>query len=90
MKQIEEIVKSLENWQKEDGPAKRSFILFCVDGIDGDKCKTAVLCDPVDLTASIARAMLEDKRIEFLIKGATVVASDFKEKFNKKKKKWNR
>lgn len=78
MKQIEEIVNSLEEWQ-EDGDAKRSFILFCVDGINGDKGITAVLGDPVDLTASITHAMIEDKRIEWVIRGATGVL-DIKQK----------
>lgn len=83
MKEIKEIVKSLEEWQKEDGPEKRSYILFCVDGIDGTNGKTAVLGDPVGLTASIAKAMLADKRIEGLIKGATVVF-DVQQKYDKK------
>lgn len=78
MKEIKEIVKSLEEWQ-EDGDAKRSFILFCVDGINGDKGITAVLGDPVYMTASIAHAMLEDKRIECMIKEATRVC-DIKQK----------
>lgn len=75
MKQIKEIIKSLDEWQKEDVPAMRSYVLFCVDGIDGDKGTTALLGNVVDLTASIALAMLEDKRIECLIKGATEVCN---------------
>lgn len=82
MKQIKEIVKSLDEWQK-DGDAKRSYILFCVDGINGDKGITAVLGNVVDLMTSIAKAMLADKRIECLIKGATVVF-DVKQKYDKK------
>lgn len=83
MKQIKEIVKSLEEWQKEDGPEKRSYILFCVDGIDGDECTTAVFGDTIDLTASIANTMLADKRIEGLIKGATVFC-DIQQGYDKK------
>lgn len=64
---------------KRRWPEKRSYILFCVDGIDGDKGITAVLGDPVDLTASIARVMLEDKRIAWLIRWATGVF-DIKQK----------
>lgn len=84
MKQIKEIVNSLEEWIKEDGDAKRSYILFCVDGIDGDKGVTAVLGDNIDLTASIADAMLAEKRIECLIKGATAVF-DVKQKYDKRR-----
>lgn len=85
MKQIEEIVNSLEEWQKEkeDGPEKRSYILFCVDGIDGDESTIAVFGETIDLTASIANAMLADKRIDGLIKGATVVC-DIKQRYDKK------
>lgn len=75
MKQIDEIVKSLVEWQKEDGPAKRSYLLFCVDGIDGDEYRTTMLGDIGSLGASIAQTMLADKRIECLIKGATEVCN---------------
>lgn len=48
MKQIKEIVESLEEWQREDGPAKRTYLLFCVGGIDGDECTTAVSGDTIE------------------------------------------
>lgn len=85
MKEIKEIVKSLEEWQREDGPAKRTYLLFCVGGIDGDECTTAVSGDTIDVVASISQAMLSDKRMECLIKGATRVFS-IKRKLDKKKK----
>lgn len=86
MKRIKEIIQSLEEWRKEDGPAKRSYILFCVDGIDGDKGINSVSGDPVDLVASIAECMLSEPTIKCLIKGAIEVC-EIKEELDKRKGK---
>lgn len=85
MKQVEEIIQSLGEWQKEDGDAKRSYLLFCVDGISGEKCVTSVSGNLVDLVASVAESMLSDNRIYSLIKGATNVC-EIKEGLDKIKK----